>query len=143
MGATYAGAMTARKPGDVSWESWIESQIREARERGEFDNLPGTGKPLAEIDGPPDELWWLKKLVKREKISVTPPTMALRKAREDLLAGIGTQRSEADVRGLVAALNERIREVNSKATSGPPSTVMPLDGDRVVELWRNRRAAEA
>jgi DnaJ family protein C protein 28 len=28
------------------WESWIDQQIREAQERGEFDNLPGRGKPL-------------------------------------------------------------------------------------------------
>jgi DnaJ family protein C protein 28 len=28
------------------WESAIERQIREAMERGEFDHLPGAGKPL-------------------------------------------------------------------------------------------------
>ncbi len=28
------------------WESWVDQQIREAQERGDFDNLPGTGKPL-------------------------------------------------------------------------------------------------
>ena len=28
------------------WESAIEKQIREAAERGDFDNLPGAGKPL-------------------------------------------------------------------------------------------------
>ena len=33
-----------RRPGD--WEKWVDQQIREAQERGEFDNLPGTGKPL-------------------------------------------------------------------------------------------------
>ena len=27
-------------------KSWMDQQIREAQERGEFDNLPGTGKPL-------------------------------------------------------------------------------------------------
>ena len=31
-------------PGD--WESWIDRQIREAQERGDFDNLPGKGQPL-------------------------------------------------------------------------------------------------
>jgi DnaJ family protein C protein 28 len=29
-----------------SWESWIDEQIRQAQERGEFDGLPGKGKPL-------------------------------------------------------------------------------------------------
>ncbi len=33
-----------RKPRD--WESWIDQQIREAQERGTFDDLPGRGKPL-------------------------------------------------------------------------------------------------
>jgi DnaJ family protein C protein 28 len=28
------------------WESAVEKQIREAMERGEFENLPGAGKPL-------------------------------------------------------------------------------------------------
>lgn len=28
------------------WESWIDQQIREATERGAFDNLPGKGQPL-------------------------------------------------------------------------------------------------
>ena len=27
-------------------ESWVDQQIREARERGVFDNLPGTGQPI-------------------------------------------------------------------------------------------------
>lgn len=31
---------------ESDWESSIEQQIREARERGDFDNLPGKGKPL-------------------------------------------------------------------------------------------------
>jgi DnaJ family protein C protein 28 len=28
------------------WESWIDQQIREAQERGAFDNLPGRGRPI-------------------------------------------------------------------------------------------------
>lgn len=36
-----------RRPQDAQdWESWIDQQIREAQERGEFDNLPGKGRPL-------------------------------------------------------------------------------------------------
>jgi DnaJ family protein C protein 28 len=35
------------KPRDPKdWESWIDQAIREAQERGEFDDLPGRGKPL-------------------------------------------------------------------------------------------------
>ena len=28
------------------WDSWIEEQIQESQERGEFDNLPDAGKPI-------------------------------------------------------------------------------------------------
>ncbi len=28
------------------WDEWIQEQIQESIERGEFDNLPGAGKPL-------------------------------------------------------------------------------------------------
>ena len=38
--------MTERKPRDMTFRSWIDQQISEAEERGAFDNLPGTGKPL-------------------------------------------------------------------------------------------------
>ena len=38
--------MTERKPFGVSWETWIDRQIREGMERGEFDGLPGHGKPI-------------------------------------------------------------------------------------------------
>ena len=30
----------------VQYESWIDRQIREAIERGAFDDLPSAGKPL-------------------------------------------------------------------------------------------------
>jgi DnaJ family protein C protein 28 len=33
-----------KKPGQ-SWADFVEQQIRDAMERGEFDNLPGKGKP--------------------------------------------------------------------------------------------------
>jgi DnaJ family protein C protein 28 len=36
--------MDWKEPKD--WESWIDQQIREAQERGAFDDLPGKGKPL-------------------------------------------------------------------------------------------------
>ncbi len=43
--------MPIRHEGDArveihDWDSWIEKELREARDRGEFDNLPGAGKPL-------------------------------------------------------------------------------------------------
>jgi DnaJ family protein C protein 28 len=30
----------------LTWQSWVDRQIRDAQERGEFENLPGIGQPL-------------------------------------------------------------------------------------------------
>lgn len=35
-----------------AWETWVDHLIVEAQERGEFDNLPGHGKPLQLEDAP-------------------------------------------------------------------------------------------
>jgi DnaJ family protein C protein 28 len=35
-----------RKPARLAWFSYVEEQIRAAQERGAFDNLPGSGRPL-------------------------------------------------------------------------------------------------
>ncbi|MHC5051495.1 MAG: DnaJ family domain-containing protein [Planctomycetota bacterium] len=120
----------------MSQETWIDKLIREAEQRGEFDNLPGAGKPIPGLDKPYDELWWVKQLLVREKLSLTPATLALRKDVEETLRRIGRAKSEETVRRLVEEINARIAEVNRKVTSGPPSTLAPLDPDAVVRRWR-------
>jgi len=35
-----------------SWDSWIDEAILEAQERGDFDNLPHHGKPIAIVETP-------------------------------------------------------------------------------------------
>ena len=131
--------MTERKPKSVTWESWVERQIREAMERGEFDDLPGAGKPLPNIDQPHDDMWWIKEKLRRENISLLPPALALRKELEEALDQIAKARGETAVRQIVAAINARIVRVNSRTTSGPPSSTTTLDIDRVIQEWRKRR----
>jgi len=52
----------------IRYESLIDQQIRAAEARGEFDDLPGAGKPLTGLDKPYSEDWWLKQLAERENI---------------------------------------------------------------------------
>jgi hypothetical protein len=125
-----------RKPPGVSWESWIDRQIREGMERGEFDDLPGHGKPIRDLDRPRDELWWVKEKLRREALSYLPPTLAVRKELDDARDRIAATDSEATVRDIVAAINRRIVAVNSRVTGGPPSTLVPLDVEQVVEDWK-------
>lgn len=44
-----------------------ENRIREAMEAGEFDDLPGLGKPIPDIDEPYDPQWWVKQWFRRER----------------------------------------------------------------------------
>jgi hypothetical protein len=135
----YDLGMTSRKPPGTDWESWIDQVIRDGRDRGEFDDLPGTGKPLPGLGKPHDEMWWVRQKVQSEGISYLPPALALRKDREDTLARLDTETSETRVRQLLAELNARIRDVNSRSISGPPSTVMPVDIELLVQEWRGRQ----
>ena len=132
--------MTERKPPGIGFGTWVERQIREATERGEFDNLPGAGKPIADLDKPHDELWWVRQKLRREHLSWLPPTIALRKEAEEALLAASRAGSEDQVRRIVAEINRKILEGNRKAASGPPLNLMPFDVERVVRTWRERRA---
>jgi hypothetical protein len=132
--------MTERKPPGVSFETWVERQIREATERGELDNLPGAGKPIADLDKPHDELWWVRQKLRREHLTYLPASIALRKEAEEALLAAARAGSEQEVRRIVADINAKIVEGNRKAASGPPLNLVPFDVERVVRGWRERRA---
>jgi hypothetical protein len=127
-------------------ETWVDRQIREATERGEFSDLPGAGKPLRSLDGPYDENWWLKGLIERERIDTSallPPQLAMRKEAEALPAAILAERSEGAVRALLEDFNDRVRELWRRPVQGPPVVVRTVDVEALVERWRSHREAEA
>ena len=91
---------------------WIELQIRDAERQGAFENLPGKGKPIADIDTPRTELSWLTGYLKREIVDVgimLPPSLALAREVELLPDTLREERTEARVREIVEDLNARIR----------------------------------
>jgi hypothetical protein len=129
-------AMTERKPPGQPWETWIERQIRERMERGEFDDLPGAGKPFADLGAANDDAWWIKAKLRREGISLLPQTLAARAEVARMRERLPAAADEAEVRRLVAAINARIAAANAAAVSGPPTALTPLDPEREVERWR-------
>jgi Domain of unknown function (DUF1992) len=128
--------VTRRKPPGAGWESWIDRQVREAEERGEFDDLPGAGKLIPDLDKPFDELWWVKDKLHREGLTYMPPSVALRKEATDALQAASRANSEAEVRKIVSAINDKIREANRVGIGGPPLMLVPYDVDRVLREWR-------
>jgi hypothetical protein len=123
----------------------VDRQIREAAARGDFDDLPGAGKPLPGRGAPDGEDWWLKGFLRREELAtdaLLPPGLRLRKQVEELSGTVARLRTEAAVRAAVGELNERIRD-HLRAPVGPWRPLAPVDADEVVARWHaDRRAAE-
>ncbi|MFN3257808.1 MAG: DUF1992 domain-containing protein [Ilumatobacter sp.] len=134
--------MTERKPDNVSWESWVERQIQDGQRAGAFDALPGHGRPLDGLDSARDELWWVKAKLRDEQISALPPTIAIRAERADAIDAALRAGTDAEARQLLDAVNERIRYLNSHATAGPPSTVVTVDVDVIIERRHAERRAK-
>ena len=127
----------------AKYESLIDQQIREATERGEFADLPGTGKPLRNLDATKDELWWLREYIARVELpadALLPPALQLRREIERLPETVRSALSEQNVREAVADLNRRIAE-HLRAPTGPAMPVHPVDAVEVVAGWQAERAA--
>ncbi|MEG8275672.1 J-domain-containing protein [Streptomyces sp. AHA2] len=133
--------MTERKPPGVGFESWVDRQIRDAEARGEFERLPGAGRPLPpDVENTYDELWWVKRKMAREGLAVLPPALALRKEAEDALEAALAAPSERIVRKIIGEVNDKIRDMMFKPPPGPPLGKKPYDVEDVVRQWRERRA---
>ncbi|MFB8243645.1 DUF1992 domain-containing protein [Streptomyces sp. NPDC055952] len=129
--------MTERKPPGVGFESWVDRQIRAAEARGEFERLPGAGRPLPpDVENTYDELWWVKRKMAREGFSVLPPALALRKEAEDALEAALAAPSERIVRKIIGEVNDKIRDMMFKPPPGPPLGKKPYDVEDVVRQWR-------
>jgi hypothetical protein len=134
-GVSFDSDMTERKPAGKSWESWREELIRLAREEGAFENLPGAGKPLADLGDRYDPDWWVKKLVQRENVSMVPPSLELLRKVEAEVERIWRLSHEAAVRERICAVNVEIARANARAAEGPPTRLAPLDADTIVAQW--------
>lgn len=131
-----APEMERRKPPETPRGSLVDQQIRKAQEEGQFDDLPGAGKPLPDLAEVYDPAWWVKKLVRRERLSLLPPALAIKLQVERTLEKLPTVRQEEEVRARIEALNAEISRVNTSTTSGPPTTARRLDVEEVVRRWR-------
>ncbi|WP_370323947.1 DUF1992 domain-containing protein [Euzebya sp.] len=135
--------MAERRYAGARWESWIDRTLREAQARGEFDDLPGAGKPIADLGRQRDDDWWARRKLEDEGLTYVPPAVQLRKDVEQARLAIDVARTEEDVRRIIAEINERIIAANRLGLPGPPSTSVPLDLERHLDRWRARREGGA
>ncbi|GAB3017351.1 hypothetical protein GCM10027078_06400 [Nocardioides flavus (ex Wang et al. 2016)] len=119
--------------------SWVDLQVRQAMERGDFDDLPGQGKPIEDLGAEHDPDWWVKKLVERENIALLPPAIALRKEDAELDDRLDAITVEREVRRELEDFNKRVVETRRQLQGGPPVITPTRDVDAEVEAWTRRR----
>lgn len=140
----------------INWGKIVEEQIRDAQERGDFDNLDGAGKPLRHRDDDPDtalegDLKMAHHILKNA--NVAPFWVELDKeirARlaycDELLAQYRATRTPAirrkfaaDYRAEAKAVNDQILHFNCICPAQHLLAKPPLDAEaRLAQVSSNR-----
>lgn len=122
----------------------VESALDQAIKRGDFDNLPGLGKPLTGLHNSNDPDWWIKQKMEKEEVNgVAPAAFQLRKENAQIEETLDAFRTESEVRDYLTGFNERVRAAIMDLRDGPPVFTPPRDIDAEVVKWREKRASRA
>lgn len=129
-------------------QTYVEQSIRQAQRRGDFDDLPGAGKPLPGLERPHDPDWWAKQLVERERIDLSealPPPVALRREKAGFPESLADLTDEALVRERLHDFNSRVLQERRRPWFGAtsPPVVGRVDVEGQVAAWRRLREAGA
>jgi len=123
---------------------FVESAIQIAMRRGEFDDLPGAGKPIEGLGTHHDPDWWIRRKIERENLSgLGPPALLLRTEDRELDASLDLLARESDVREVLEDFNKRVIAARRQLQGGPPVVTKTRDVDAEIVAWRERRAARA
>jgi hypothetical protein len=131
--------MAVNKPAGQSWESYADAQLRIAGQHGAFDNLPGAGKPIAGLDEPYNENWWLKQYLVRENLSALPQALAFKAELAQLIERLWRVPGELQLREEIKKINQRIAAMNATVLDGLPLDVGSMDVEETVSVWRSKR----
>ena len=121
---------------------YVEIAIQQAMRRGDFDELPGAGKPIVGLSEVNDPDWWIRRKIEREKLTgLGPPALTLRTEDAGLDERLDAAASESTVRDILDDFNRRVIEARRQLLGGPPVVTKTRDVDAEVERWSERRAA--
>lgn len=124
--------------------AFVETAIQQAIRRGEFDNLPGAGKPLEGLGTHHDPDWWIRRKIASEDLSgLGPAALLLRNEDRALDETLDDFTRESDVREHLADFNKRVVEARRQLQGGPPVVTRTRDIDAEVVRWQARREARA
>lgn len=89
--------------------TWIEKRLSQLADDGYFDDLPGSGKPIPDIDTEYSPGWWASRWVERDAARQSRKEMRKR-IQSDVAAALELPRPEARIR--LAEIAEGIDELN-------------------------------
>jgi len=98
----------------MSFQKHVDEKIKEAIARGEFDNLPGKGKPL-DLDayfGTPEHLRMGYSILK--SADIVPEEMELLRQIERLKESLASSTPRIDKKALRQELSEKVTNLNMR-----------------------------
>lgn len=132
----------ARTPTPAARAAYVEVAIQQAIRRGEFDDLPGAGKPLPDLGRAHDPNWWIRRKIEREQLTgLGPPALTLRVEDAELPDRLDALAREEDVREAVEDFNRRVKLARMQLLGGPPVVTSLRDVEAEVAAWTARRVA--
>jgi len=121
--------------------AYVEVAIQQAIRRGEFDNLPGAGKPIPGLGESHDPDWWIRRKIESEQLTgLGPPALSLRVESAQLADRLDELRYETEVREVVEDFNQRVIEARRQLLGGPPVITPTREVEDEVRAWHARRA---
>ena len=133
--------MARPAPSIEQLRSNAEIAVQQAMRRGDFDDLPGAGKPLSGLTERHDPDWWIRQKIRNERLTgLGPPALTLRTENAQLDARLDALFREDEVRAVLEDFNRRVIEARRQLLGGPPVVTPTRDIDAEIAAWRERRA---
>jgi hypothetical protein len=137
-----ASAPPQRGSSERERAAYVETAIQQAIRRGEFDDLPGAGKPLPGLGAAHDPDWWIRRKIETEGLTgLGPPALMLRTEHAELDARLDDLRTENEVRAYLEDFNVRVIEARRQLLGGPPVITPTVDVDERTSEWQERKDA--
>lgn len=133
-----------RAPTPRETAAYIETAIQQAIRRGEFDDLPGAGKPIPHLGATHDPDWWIRRKIETENLTgLGPAALTLRVEDARLREVLDALQREDEVRDALDDFNRRVIEARRQLLGGPPVVTPTRDVEDEVHQWHARRAERA
>ena len=137
-----APAQAARAYSAADRAAVVETAIQQAMRRGDFDDLPGAGKPIPGLGESHDPDWWIRRKIEREQLTgLGPPALRLRVENVELDARLDALAHEDDVREALDDFNRRVIEARRQLLGGPPGVTPTRRRGRGRRVARTPRRA--